>query len=196
MKLIALIHNTGPTSHQEEVLGRAEMWADRIVVVESLALDAASRLDAWSELVSQAWPTTGDVIVLLNNDEVLVEHERIRQACDRWPGYRLKLMVVTMWSHRHYRTDPPWEPFEEARIFPFQREVHFDGSLPLPTYAYQVPLRQPEVGTVLSYQFAEDADKSWWRTHWQKTGVNSHESETILTVPTTEEWDRGGLLHV
>jgi hypothetical protein len=195
MKIVALIHNVGQVNHEDEVMERAQLWADDIIVYSSDSYTAQTRAEAWNELELKLVLSGQDMVVLLRNDEVMVEHERLRQICKGLGEYRLQLNVVTMWTRRMYRSDAPWSPHEETRIIPYRPFAQFEGKIPLPTYAYQIPLRAPAVGTVLSYQFEPDTSKVWWHDRWKTLDYHTHEYRTILKQPSLVEWNSGGLIH-
>lgn len=208
------------------VMDRVRMWADFVHVTLDHKATIEDRAtvgfwaDAWeqSDLTwedheakfrTQAWHNleltdiqSGDFVLCLDADEVVVDHSIVRPAAIEYPDNRITFLFHEMWSEDEYRTDGYWKPYPASIMFPYHPNGHFrDRALACgrePTYVTLLP-QSKVVGHVLHYGYSKpEYRKAKYERYMRLDGgrfhARSHLDSILADRPSLQKWERGGLL--
>lgn len=182
----------------------ADKYADDCVILQDPWTDHEGRFrqGAWSVMEGLMMPELGDVILLLDADEVIFDPEPVRQIAINNPGKRLGFTFHEMWSPSEYRTDGHWKPYVGNILIPWRPGGQFrDRRIACgrePTYATGIPAVGTPVASLLHYGYAREEDRNLkYERYMELDGGRFHSLDhlrSIITRPQLAEWTKGGLI--
>lgn len=177
------------------VTGLTQCWEDH---------EGQTRQEAWEWMEREMQPEENDFIALLDADEAVVEHQRIRRVADENPGKVIGFTFHEMWSHNEFRIDRLWKPYPGYILVPYRK----GGSIrdrPIacgrePMYVRNIQRVSQTIANLLHYGYAHEYDRLLKHDRYMKLdGGRYHNADhikSILYPPTLKEWTGGGLLDV
>lgn len=162
------------------------------------------RQAAWNEMEVQIQPSNSDHILVIDADEIIVEHERVKAAAKDFPGKRVGFLFHEMWSATAYRTDLFWKPYKAWIMFPYRPDGRFrDRFLACgrePTYVPTLPMVGNPVANLLHYGYAMESDRKKKYDRYMKIDGGKYHNlnhlKSIMYPPELVEWKGGGLIDV
>jgi len=162
------------------------------------------RQAAWDMMVRQVQPRAGDMVLLLDADELIVSPEASHDMMRLKAGHRLPFRFYEMWSSSQYRVDGLWAPYVAEIAIPYRDGARFnDRALACgrqPTYVSDVPRFGNQVGEILHYGYARPEDRvAKYERYMRLDGGRFHNADhlkSIILPPSLKPWTKGGLLDV
>lgn len=162
------------------------------------------RQAAWDDMVAEMKPTNEDYIFCIDADEVVVQHEMVREAVKEFAGQRLAFRFHEMWGPNHYRIDGFWKPYKAGVLFPFrpggrirQRALACGRE---PTYVSSLPTKETPIADILHYGYARAEDRqAKYERYMELDGGKYHNPEhlrSIIQPASLAEWSGGGGIDV
>ena len=159
---------------------------------------ASARTAAWKAMEEMMEPQSGDYIVLLEPDEIVVEYDLIQHRLNLSNGEVFPILVHYMQSETAYRVDGEFKPETFFAIVPYRPGGQMIDRGREPSYVYSDgSLRRTTrvVANVLSYGLLADG------YHSRSLGLltqgyqtRSLELPDVTSDAMTQEWTGGGLL--
>ena len=166
--------------------------------------EGAFRQAAWSDMEDVMKPSTQDYIFCIDADEMIVQHDLIKDAVREFAGQRLGFLFHEMWGQRHYRIDGNWKPYIAHVLFPYRPNGRIReralASGREPTYVNAISLKGIPLADLLHYGYAREEDRRFKYDRYMRLDGGKYHSashiDSILYTPSLAEWTGGDGLDV
>lgn len=154
--------------------------------------EGRARTTAWHAMEEMMGPDEGDYIVLLEPDEVVVDHDTLQAKLKVADGGVYPVLLHYMWDENHFRVDGPFRPAPMTAVIPYRRGAQHRNRQVLagrePAYAHSdhtLVKTNRVIANVLSYGHLAEGYRS------RSVGLPDM---YLSTKAVTKEWEGGGLL--
>ena len=182
--------------------GYATLWEVLDVTWEDN--ESIFRQSAWDAMSSSVSPTSSDMVLLVDADELIHNPEAVRGSTLAKAGQALPVTFYEMWSSDSYRVDGLWKPYQAHIIIPWRPGATFLRRRLAcgrqPTYVTDVPKFGMPVGEILHYGYATERDRQAKHDRYMRLDGGAFHNidhlRSILAEPQLHKWEKGGLLDV
>ena len=162
------------------------------------------RQEAWDAMREAIHLQEGDMVLIVDADELIHDPEAVKRSIRARPGHKLSITFYEMWSSNWFRVDGLWKPYNAHIVIPWRDGGRFlDRPLACgrqPTYVSDVPPFAKSIGKILHYGYARPEDRRMkYERYMELDGGKYHNIDhlrSIVSDPVLMQWAHGGTIDV